>query len=474
MSEKTLISVRALCKDFMRPGGSVLTALEGVNLDVFDGEFLAIVGLSGSGKSTLLRCMAGLMKPDRGQVVYSAVSEGDRPFSSFVFQNFALFPWLTVRENVEIAIQYLPRAEREQKTDAILATVGLAGFEDSYPRELSGGMRQRVSIARATVCDPFVMFMDEPFSSLDPLTSESMRAEMGRMWLQPNRRIRSIVLVTHSLDEALQLADRVVILTSSPGTIRRMLAVPLPRPRNFNAPEYLALEQELERAFGELHLDKLTAAHYDAPAADALSAAPASRAPGDEPPTAVQLLSIPPVPAAVGEAHGHHTLESSAARLKPLINLSPTVVEGLLSYLADEEKIEGPLDLYDVANEMKLRLDQMLPAVAAAEMLGFIDTPGTTLVLTPQGRNYATEQDSHRRQEMLRETVSHLPIVRRVLEELRSKGSDGMERSLAVAQLALFLPFEDPEDQFAALVRWGRAVNLLNYDAQTEHLAIVD
>lgn len=473
MSNKTLVSVRALCKDFKRPGGSVLTALEGVNLDVYDGEFLAIVGLSGSGKSTLLRCMAGLMAPDRGQVVYSVTSERKRPFASFVFQNFALFPWLTVRENVEISLEYLPKSEREERTDRILATVGLTGFEDSYPRELSGGMRQRVSIARATVCDPLVMFMDEPFSSLDPLTGESLRAELGRLWLQPGRRIRSIVLVTHSLDEALQLADRVVILTSSPGTIRRTLDIPLSRPRNSNAPEYLALEEELERAFGELHLDKLTAAHYDTLGPE--TAAPAvSQAPSEGLEVGMPPLSVPPV-SLVGEAQRHVAGEAvpGAVRVKPLINLSPTVVEGLLSYLAEEEHANESLDLYDVASEMKLRLDQMLPAVAAAEMLGFIDTPGTTLVLTESGRHYALEQDGQRRQELLRETVSALPLVRHVLDAVRAQGTEGMERSEAVGQLALLLPFEDPEDQCDALVKWGRAVNLLSYDVQTEMLVAV-
>ena len=470
MSEKPLISVRALCKDFRRPGGTVFTALEGINLDVFDGEFLAIVGLSGSGKSTLLRCMAGLIKPDRGQVVCSTSRDRTQQFASFVFQNFALFPWLTVRENVEIALDGLPREVRQARTDSMLATVGLTGFEDSYPRELSGGMRQRVSIARAAICEPLVMFMDEPFSSLDALTGESLRAEVGRMWAQSGRTIRSIVLVTHSLDEALQLADRVVILTAPPGTIFRTMAVPLPRPRNSNAPEYLVLEEQLERSFGELHLDKLTAVHYEIALPDLVlpSGAPmplvSSIHPAMEPAANQTVLE-----------HTHQSRSDSiVARVKPLINLSPPVIEGLLAYLADEDLSEGHTDLYDVATEMKLRLDQMLPAVAAAEMLGFIDTPGTTLVLTAAGLSYASEQDVHRRQEILRDAVRSLPVVGRVLEFVRSHGADGVQRSMAIGQLALLLPFEDPEDQFNALLKWCRAVNVLTYDSQTETLVAVD
>lgn len=471
MKEQVLVSVRSLCKDFTRPNGTVFTALEGIHLDVYDGEFLAILGLSGSGKSTLLRCMAGLMKPDRGQVVYSASVDRRKNFSSFVFQNFALFPWLTVRENVEIALESLPKSERGERTDRVLSTVGLTGFEDSYPRELSGGMRQRVSIARATVSDPLVMFMDEPFSSLDPLTGESLRAELGRLWTQPGRTIRSIVLVTHSLDEALQLADRIVILSSSPGTVHKTIDVPLARPRNSNSPEFLQLEEYLEKSFGELHLDKLTAAHYDM---QELGRPPVSRAPGESEASVTGVTDAQAAASQSEEITGAPAQTTPTVRLKPLINLSLPLVEGLLSFLAEEEKAGGSMDLYDVANEMRLRLDQMLPAVASAEMLGYIDTPGTTLVLTPAGHEYVHEQDSQRRHLLLRQAVKALPVVAHIYEIVRSQGTEGIERSMAIGQLALLLPFEDPEEQFDALLKWCRAVNLFTYDTQTELLVAVD
>lgn len=445
-ARKVLISVRALCKDFQRPGGTLFTALEGINLDVFDGEFLAVVGLSGSGKSTLLRCMAGLLKPDRGHVGFATPPDANLQLVSFVFQNFALFPWLTVRENVEVALHGVARRARSEKVDAMLDLVGLGGFEDAYPRELSGGMRQRVSIARAMVCDPMVMFMDEPFSALDPLTGESLRGELGRLWVQPSRTIRSVVFVTHSLQEAIQLADRVIIMSSQPGTIYKTVDVPLARPRRSNTREYAEVEAYLERTFGELHLDKLTAAHYD-----------------------VQGHHTD-----AGDPSGTHAGGASVSvggkaprRVKPLINTSLVLVEGLLARLSEEK---GPMDLYELAEEMGQSVDQMLPAVASAEMIGFVLTPGTSLVLTEAGRTLVGEQDPQRRQTVLRDAVKSLPVINNLYEVVRAAGSDGLERSIALEHLVLMLPFEDPELQFEAFLKWCRHVDLLGYDSQSEIL----
>ncbi|MCA2961175.1 MAG: nitrate/sulfonate/bicarbonate ABC transporter ATP-binding protein [Silvanigrellales bacterium] len=455
-SRKVLISVRALCKDFQRPNGTQFTALEGINLDVNDGEFLAVLGLSGSGKSTLLRCMAGLVKPERGQVSFAQPPSKNQQLVSFVFQNFALFPWLTVRENVEVALAHLSRKERQEKADAILGLVNLSGFDDAYPRELSGGMRQRVSIARAMVCDPMVMFMDEPFSALDPLTGESLRAEMGRLWMQSSRTIRSIVLVTHSLQEALQLADRIVILSSGPGSIYRTIEVPLTRPRNSSTREYLELEAHLERTFGELHLDKLTGSHYD------LQTLPVDETLGG----GTHAAAGTGASASGGQSPGTFR---PMRRVKPLINTNLVLVEGLLARLSEEK---GAMDLYDLADEMGQSVDQMLPAVASAEMLGFINTPGTRLVFTELGREYVSEQDPQTRQAILRTAVKSLPVVSNLYEVIRGHGEEGLEKNIAVEQLVLMLPFEDPEIQFEAMLKWARHVDLFSYDSQSETLYV--
>ena len=469
MESNVLISVRALCKDFIRPNGTQFTALEGINLDIKDGEFLAIVGLSGSGKSTLLRCMAGLMKPDRGQVSYVKPKE-IKQLVSFVFQSFALFPWLTVRENVEAALQYVPKLQRMELADNALNLVGLEGFDDAYPRELSGGMRQRVSIARAMACDPMVMFMDEPFSALDPLTGESLRGEMGRLWMQASRKIRSVVMVTHSLAEALQLADRVIILSSSPGTVYKSIPIPLARPRNSNTKEFLEIERYLERTFGELHLDKLTAAHYDSSAeeAGAQIAVPLKES--------KQVHSSAVAAGTAGSSDNHqptqNLLSSATAtptttlkRVKPLINSSLVLVEGLLTRLEEEK---GAMDLYEIADEMGQSVDQMLPAVASAEMLGFIHTPGTMLVLTALGRELLNEQEPLRRRLIMREAVRALPVIGNLYEIVNHQGDEGLEKEIALEQLVIMLPFEDPELQFDAMLKWCRHVNLFSYDSQAE------
>lgn len=456
---KPIVSVRSLCRDFVRPNGNVVTVLEGINLDVYDGEFLAVLGTSGSGKSTLLRCMAGLLKPTRGSVTYAQPEDPNDPLVSFVFQNFALFPWMTVRENVELAVRHLPKNERSARVDSILELVGLASYEGVYPRELSGGMKQRVSLSRAMVGEPMVLFLDEPFSSLDPLTSESLRAEIGRLWLQPEKKIRAAVLVTHNLDEAMQLADRVIILQANPGMIYRTFEVPIARPRNPNTEEFKSLEDDLERLFGELQLGRMLSEHDE-----------------EHHPTAPQE----PTQAQVPEAEMTQSASSGSTisppserprRTKPIINTSLVLVEGLLTRLAEEEI---GMDLYDLADDMGQSVDHVLPAVASGELLGLLYTPGTRLVLTETGRTFAHEQDPLLRRAILREACLNLPIVASIYELVKGTQGEGLEKSIALEQIVMMLPFEDPDVQFEALLKWCRHVNLMSYDAASSCLYAED
>lgn len=446
---KTIVSVRSLCRDFVRPNGNIVTVLEGINLDVYDGEFLAVLGTSGSGKSTLLRCMAGLLKPTRGSVTYTQPEDPNDPLVSFVFQNFALFPWMTVRENVEIAVRHLPKNERSARVDSILELVGLASYEGVYPRELSGGMKQRVSLSRAMVGEPMVLFLDEPFSSLDPLTSESLRSEIGRLWIQPDRKIRAAVFVTHNLDEAMQLADRVIILQANPGMIYRTFEVPIARPRNPNAQEFRKLEDDLERLFGELQLGRMLSEHEEE-----------HHPPADAPTRNVQEEPLTSVPAKTGNSMTGDV--ERPRRTKPLINTSLVLVEGLLTRLAEEEI---GMDLYDLADDMGQSVDHVLPAVASGELLGLLFTPGTRLVLTEKGRSFAEEQDPLLRRAILRDACLNLPMVASIYELVKGTQGDGLEKSIALEQIVMMLPFEDPDLQFEALLKWCRHVNLLSYDA---------
>jgi NitT/TauT family transport system ATP-binding protein len=437
-SQKTILQVQSLCKDFRRPNGNIFTVLEGISLDIYDGEIVTILGISGSGKTTLLKSMAGLLTPDRGRVSYAAKGMENNQLISYVFQQFALFPWLTVRENLEIVIKNLPRKERAAKVDDILDLVGLKGFEDCYPRELSGGMRQRVSLCRALVSDPMVVFMDEPFSALDPLTAQSLRAEIDRIWMNPERKIRSMVMVTHDPNEALMMADRVVILSANPGMVYKIIDVPLPRRRNPNSAAYKELEERIETTFGELHLDRFLRE-------------------GDSSAAPVVVETTAGAPKAGTKPH----------RVRPLINSSLVLVEGLVSQLLSET---GPKDLYDLCDEMGQSVDQMLPTVATAEMLGLLYTPGTDLVLTEFGRRFASEQDNERRSQMLREACLRLPVIASIHNIVVHGGSDGIEKEIALEQIAMMTPFEDPDVQFEALVKWCRHTNLIIYDKDLEKL----
>jgi NitT/TauT family transport system ATP-binding protein len=437
-----------------------VTVLEGINLDVYDGEFLAILGTSGSGKSTLLKCMAGLLKPTRGTVSFAQPDEPNDPLVSFVFQSIALFPWMTVRENVEIAVRHLPKNERNARIEGILELVGLESYEDVYPRELSGGMRQRVALSRAMVGEPMVLFLDEPFSALDPLTSESLRAEIGRLWMQPERKIRATVFVTHNLDEAMQLADRVVILQANPGMIYRTFEIPIARPRNSNSEEFRRHEFELERMFGELQLGRMLSEHEE-------EHSELETVPSDSPqsePTEQSTDSQPP-------DNDNATQVSRQRRVKPLINTSLVLVEGLLTRLAEEEI---GMDLYDLADDMGQSVDHVLPAVASGELLGLLFTPGTRLVLTETGRRFAEEQDPLLRRAILKEACLNLPLVASIYELAKGTQDEGLEKNIALEQIVMMLPFEDPDLQFEALLKWCRHVNLLTYDTNESCLYAED
>jgi NitT/TauT family transport system ATP-binding protein len=236
-----LISVRALSKSFSGPDGGSVPVLEGITLDVDEGEFVALLGRSGSGKSTLLRCIAGLIAPTDGQVLFRGQPlTGTNRDTTMVFQTFALLPWLTVQQNVELGLEARGVAQPQRSERALRAIdqVGLDGYESAYPKELSGGMRQRVGFARALVVEPAALLMDEPFSALDVLTSENLRGELLEIWEGQRFPTKTMVMVTHNIEEAVLLADRILVLGTNPGRIRADMRNPLPRPRRRRTPDF--------------------------------------------------------------------------------------------------------------------------------------------------------------------------------------------------------------------------------------------
>lgn len=238
---KSILQLEQIEKRFLLPQGEV-TVLRDVTFDAREGEFIAIVGPSGAGKSTLLRLIAGLILPTSGKVLYKGRPQvGINLETAMVFQNFALLPWLTVAENVELGLEarISSKSKRQERAQRYIAKVGLEGYEEAYPRELSGGMKQRVGLARALAVEPEVLLMDEPFSSVDVLTSINLRDELVEIWTDPEVPVHTVIMVTHQIEEAIELADRVIVLSSRPGTVAGDLRIDLPRPRDKREPRFV-------------------------------------------------------------------------------------------------------------------------------------------------------------------------------------------------------------------------------------------
>lgn len=258
MPEKPLFEIQGISKEYPHPHKKTLRVLENISFSLNSNEILAIIGPSGCGKSTLLRIIAGLIPPTRGKILYHGnACSGLMPGSSMIFQNFALYPWMTVRENVEMALMALheKKEEREKKTRKALKDMGLKGFEESYPREISGGMKQRVGIARALVRNPEMLFMDEPFSNLDAFTAETLRSELIQIWEKKENGLQSILLVSHDIYEVASMADRILVLSKNPGKIHTLLENRIPRPRSPHSPAFLQLVQKLHDLYREIETD---------------------------------------------------------------------------------------------------------------------------------------------------------------------------------------------------------------------------
>src|SRR6476659_702772 len=309
-----LCEARNVSHDFLMPNGSTLRVLENVSVQVKPGEVVALLGPSGSGKSTLLRILAGLIPPTEGEVLYHGTkTEGLTPGVGIVFQSFALYPWKTVSENIEIVLQAagLPRGEIGARAERVIRTVGLAGFEEAYPRELSGGMKQRLGIARALSVNPEILFMDEPFSHVDALTAEGLRAEVIDLWAPEDTNPSSILMVSHDIKEVVYMADRIIVLSSHPGRVRTVVENPLPRPRDYRS-------RESEELVDYLH-EIITGAE------------------------------MPDVPAAASAP--------ARSRIEPLPQATTSEIVGLLEYLDAHGGVD---DIFDLAAETDHEFGHMM------------------------------------------------------------------------------------------------------------------
>jgi NitT/TauT family transport system ATP-binding protein len=393
--------------------------LHDINLEIREREVVAILGPSGCGKSTLLRAIIGLEPPSSGQIFYRGhVQAGLNPSVALVFQNFALFPWLTVQQNVAVGLPHLALdvEARDTRVRQVIEAVGLAGSEEAYPKELSGGMKQRVGLARALAVQPQILCMDEPFSALDVLTSETLRNEVIDLYTGKASPVNTILMVTHSISEGVFMATRLIVMGAHPGAIRAVLDNPLPYPRDEHHPDFIALEQKLHALITQT----------------LLPAAPVAGTVGGTCPLPIQ--SIPPV------------------------SLSSAI--GLLEVLENE----GALELFELATSVGIELTQLLPAVKAAEVLGWVATPGGRVEMTAQGRRFVSA-DINTRKKLLNATLRGVFVFDLIVQALKQSASDEVDEAVVLKELALKFPHERAPRLARTIVAWARYAALFKYSS---------
>jgi NitT/TauT family transport system ATP-binding protein len=419
-----LISVRHLSKSFSGPGGRPTPVLDDINLDVAEGEFVALLGRSGSGKSTLLRCIAGLMAPTEGEVEFRGQPlTGTNRETAMVFQTFALMPWLTVQQNVELGLEArgIAPAERTERALRAIDIVGLDGYESAFPKELSGGMRQRVGFARALVVEPAALLMDEPFSALDVLTSENLRGELLELWEGHKFPTKAMVMVTHNIEEAVLLADRILVLGTNPGRIRYDLDNPLARPRRRRTADFDEFVDQIYRMMTQRE-----------PAAVVAPATPGDHEPG--------TISDTPLPQATVDG-----------------------LSGLAEILIGRHG--GSADLADLAEGLGLEVDDLLPLMDALVMLGFAVLQDDRLELTGSGQVFAGASIQDSKEIFARACLSHAPLVRAIYRNLRATQDDSLPAGYFTDILRASYGEEDSSRQLDVAVNWGRYAELYDYDA---------
>jgi NitT/TauT family transport system ATP-binding protein len=402
-------------------------ALQRVDLSIYEGEFVALVGPTGCGKSTLLRIITGLQQPTEGQVLYRGVPvRGVNPHTTIVFQTFALFPWLTVQQNVELALaaRGVPAPLRARRAEELLDKVGLDGYETAFPREVSGGMRQKVGFARALAVEPELLCLDEPFSALDVLSADSLRGELLELWTSGAMPTKAILLVTHNIEEAVLLADRIVVMEKEPGRVVAEIHVSLPHPRRRKEAPFLEMVDQVYALLA-----------------------------GQTQPEDVEMGTAP------GEA----------GRTRALPDITIDELAGLLEYL--DEASYNRADMYQVAEELKVELDALLPLTEAAELLGFATVAQGDIALTPLGEAFA-EASILARKEIFATRIRRLPMFQWLLAMLQAAERHQLNKDVVSVALSRDFPPEEAARQVEVAINWGRYAELLAYDDTSGRLAL--
>ena len=427
-----IIRAQAVEKFYVQPDGNRIEVIAPVDLDVEPGKIITLLGPSGCGKSTLLRILTGLSKPSSGEVLWHG-----RPITSenagvaIVFQSFALFPWLTVLDNVEAPLEArgVPALDRHKRALRILDTVGLDGFESAYPKELSGGMKQRVGFARALVVEPEVLFMDEPFSALDVLTAESLRNELLELWLSKKMPTKAIFIVTHNIEEAVLLADRVIVLGRNPARVRADFPIELAHPRDRKSLRFVELVDYIYKIMTQPDL----------------------------------ALAAPSVAAAVQKPARQKYQMIPHARVGG--------IAGLLELLRDRG---GKEDLYRLAADLILDAEDLLPIVEASVLLGFATLKEGDVEITAEGIRFA-EADILTRKIFFRQAaLKHIVILQQIDSVLHAKTDHSIPEEFFYDILDEHFSQDEVERQFETAMNWGRYAEIFDFDRASHRLILAE
>ena len=424
----TVLDLSHIHQAFTRPNGEPSVVLDDISIDLHEGEIVGVLGRSGCGKSTLLRIASGLIRPTAGKVTYQGKAV-DRPAKgiAMVFQTFALFPWLTVLENVMAGLDALgmKEAQAREKALAAIELIGLDGFEAAYPRELSGGMRQRVGFARALVVDPAVLLMDEPFSALDVLTGETLRSDFIDLWNERKVAIKSVMLVTHNIEEAVFLCDRIIVLAPDPGRIALELEVPLPQPRERLAPAFREIVDDI--------YEHMTA--------------------GRGPSTG---------------AKDKTALEGLGMRLP---SVSSHRIAAFLEVLA-QPPLEGKAGLRDLAERLHLEIDAILAVEEAAQILGFVEMHDGALHLTAAGKFFAASPADGRKRLFCEHLLRSVPLAAHIRHILSERSPHMAPRGRFLPELQDHLSPNEAERTLTAVIDWGRFAEIFTYDQKSHQFSL--
>jgi NitT/TauT family transport system ATP-binding protein len=421
-----LVAAHQVCKSYATGEAAGRLVLDHIDFTLKEGEIVAILGKSGSGKSTFLRVLAGLTEPSDGHATYRG-NRIDDPVNgiAMVFQSFALFPWLTVLGNVELGLeaQGVALDERHRRAIAAIDLIGLDGFESAYPKELSGGMRQRVGFARALVVNPDVLLLDEPFSQLDVLTAETLRGDVEDLWRDRRIPTKGIILVSHNIEDAVFLADRIIVFGSDPGCIRADIPVPLPRPRDQANPIFRSLVDQVYTLL--------------------------TTVPGGESKRRAEPIGL-----------GYRVPDASIQQLI-----------GLLEALS-QPPYEGRADLPKLAESEHLSTDDLMVLVETLQLLGLAQVGGGDIEIVPAGQAFAAADLHHRKQifaDHLRRAVPLAAHIRRVLDE---RPGHSAPEGRFLAELEDYLSEDEARQVFETVINWGRYAELFAYDIDSGVLSL--